>query len=182
MHDRETKFTASFDAALKTAKLRIVKTAFRSPNTLAFAERFIQTLGQECLDYFIPIGERHLNHLVSEMVAHYHTERPHQSLDNDLLAPLPKARRKKPRLKPTRRNDNARRDRLQAAAGGLAAALLPQSGMIHLGPCFSIIRASCVRVQHGLSGGRDKNDLSHASRQPALLVEDCPAAQEDWAI
>jgi putative transposase len=101
MHNRDTKFMASFDAALKTAKLRIVKTAFRSPNTLAFAERFIQTLGQECLDYSIPVGERHLNHLVSEMVAHYHTERPHQSLDNDLLAPLPKAGRKKPRRKPS---------------------------------------------------------------------------------
>ena len=99
MHDRDTKFTASFDAALKKAKLRIVKTAFRSPNTLAFAERFIQTLQQECLDYFIPIGERHLNHLVSELLVHYHTERPHQGLDNDLLAPLPKARRKKTRPK-----------------------------------------------------------------------------------
>ena len=102
MHNRDTKFTVSFDAALKNAKLRIVKTAFRSPNTLAFAERFIQTLGQECLDYFIPVGERHLTHLVSEMVAHYHDERPHQSLHNDLLAPLAKARRKKSRLKPTR--------------------------------------------------------------------------------
>jgi putative transposase len=95
MHDRDTKFTASFDKQLERAKLRIGETAFRSPNTLAFAERFIQTLGQECLDYFIPVGERHLNHFVSEMVAHYHNERPHQGLDNDLLAPLAKSRRKR---------------------------------------------------------------------------------------
>jgi hypothetical protein len=35
-------------------------------------ERFIQTLQQECLDYFVVFGERHMDYLVSEMVAHFH--------------------------------------------------------------------------------------------------------------
>ena len=85
MHDRDTKFTASFDDVLKAGNVKVQKSAFRSPNTVAFVERFIQTLQQECLDYFVVFGEQHMNHLVSEMVAHYQEERPHQAKENDPL-------------------------------------------------------------------------------------------------
>ena len=88
MHDRDTKFTASFDGILKSADLKVMKSPFRSPNTVAFVERFIQTLQQECLDYFIVFGQRHMDHLVSEMVAYYHQERPHQGKANDPLMPV----------------------------------------------------------------------------------------------
>jgi len=53
MHDRDTKFTKSFDEVLKASKVRVQKASYRSPNTVAFVDRFIQTLGQECLDYFV---------------------------------------------------------------------------------------------------------------------------------
>jgi putative transposase len=85
MHDRDTKFTASFDDVLKAGGLKIQEAAYRSPNTNAFVERFIQTLQQECLDYFVVFGEKHMNHLVSEMVVHYHEERPHQAKENETL-------------------------------------------------------------------------------------------------
>jgi putative transposase len=51
-------------------------------------ERWIQSLRQECLDHFIPVGLKHLkhlDHLVSEYLEHYHLERPHQGLGNRLL-------------------------------------------------------------------------------------------------
>lgn len=48
MHDRDTKFTASFDDVLRAGDIRVLKTAFRSPNTAAFVERFIQTLHSVC--------------------------------------------------------------------------------------------------------------------------------------
>ena len=85
MHDRDTKFTASFDEVLKLANLDVKKTSHRSPNTNAFVERFIQTLQQECLDYFIVFGEQHMDHIVSEALAYYHEERPHQAKENDPL-------------------------------------------------------------------------------------------------
>ena len=44
MHDRDGKFMAEFDATLKDAGLRVQKAAYRSPNTVAFVERFNQTL------------------------------------------------------------------------------------------------------------------------------------------
>jgi len=98
MHDHDTKFTASFDEILESVDLDVSKTAYRSPNSVAFVERFIQTLQQECLDYFVVFGERHMDHLVSEMLAYYREERPHQAKGNDpLAAPRKpkKAKRKK---------------------------------------------------------------------------------------
>ncbi len=84
-HDGDTKFTKAFRAKLKSARVKPMRTAFRSPNTNAFVERFIKSISQECLDRFIVFGEKQLDHLCSEYLAHYHAERPHQSLDNELL-------------------------------------------------------------------------------------------------
>jgi len=85
MHDRDTKFTASFDEILSSDQGEVKEAAFRSPNTNAFVERFIQTIQQECLDYFIVFGQEHMDHLVNEFVTHYHEERPHQAKGNDRL-------------------------------------------------------------------------------------------------
>jgi hypothetical protein len=101
MRDRDGKFTPPFDKALKDAGFTVRKSAPQSPNTQAFVERFIQTLQQEYRDYFIPVGSKHLDHLVAETVAHYHDERPRQALDNGLLEPVPKSKsRRKDRAKP----------------------------------------------------------------------------------
>jgi putative transposase len=90
MHDRDTSFPASFDETLRSAGLRPEKAAPHAPNTMAFVERFIQTVQQECLDYFLVFGERHMDYLVSEMVAYYHQSRPHQGWDNAILvSPAP---------------------------------------------------------------------------------------------
>lgn len=82
-HDRDTKFTKTFDAKLKSLRTKIKKGAYRSPNTNAFVERFIQSIEQECLDRFVIFGEQHMDHVCQEYLAHYLEERPHQSLDND---------------------------------------------------------------------------------------------------
>ena len=50
MHDRDGKFMATFDAALTQSGVDVKKSAPRSPNTVAFVERFIQTIKQEVLD------------------------------------------------------------------------------------------------------------------------------------
>lgn len=50
---------------------------------------------QEVLDYFIVFGERHMNHLCSEFLAHYHEERPHQGKENGLLVRVDPAEARK---------------------------------------------------------------------------------------
>lgn len=82
MHDRDTKFTASFDEALKSRGSKTRTSSFRAPNQNAFVERFIQTLQQECLDHFVVFGQAHMDHLCEQFAAHYHEERPHQGLEN----------------------------------------------------------------------------------------------------
>ncbi len=94
MHDRDSKFTKSFDEAFSASKRDVKVSAFRSPNTNAYVERFIQSLQQECLDHFVVFGKAHFDHLCSEYREHYHLERPHQSLEN-LVLPIVEARRTK---------------------------------------------------------------------------------------
>ena len=93
MHDRDCKFTADFDRALARAGVRVQRTAIRAPNTVAFVERFIQTVQQECLDHFVIFGQRHMNYLCAQFVEHYHGERPHQGKDNELLQARVKRKR-----------------------------------------------------------------------------------------
>jgi hypothetical protein len=63
-HDRDGKFSQPFDDAVRDAGLKVQMTAFLSPNTVAYVERFIQSLQQEVLDYFIVFGRRHEDDLV----------------------------------------------------------------------------------------------------------------------
>jgi putative transposase len=94
MHDHDTKFTKSFNETFSAGKRGVKISAFRSPNTNAYVERFIQSLQQECLDHFVVFGKAHFDHLCSEYREHYHLERPHQSLEN-LVLPTAKAKRTK---------------------------------------------------------------------------------------
>ena len=100
MHDRDGKFPAGFDATLENAGLDVRKTAHCSPNTAAFVERFIQSIQQECLDYFVVFGQRHMDYLCKEFIEHYHTERAHQGLDNEVPKPISKKRKRQTDLIP----------------------------------------------------------------------------------
>ena len=51
-------------------------------------ERFFRSLKSECLDRLILFGEKAMCNSVREYLAHYHTERNHQGLDNELIVPL----------------------------------------------------------------------------------------------
>ena len=53
----------------------------------AYSERFVLSVKSECLDRIVPLGEGHLRAAVREFVEHYHAERPHQGLGNELIAP-----------------------------------------------------------------------------------------------
>ena len=82
MHDNDDKYSQPFLDAFKDKKIETRRTAIRSPNTVAFVERFVQTIKQECIDHFIVFGEKHMSLLCSEFREHYHLERPHQGLEN----------------------------------------------------------------------------------------------------
>ena len=81
IRDRDSKFTAPFDAIFIGADIRIIRTPVRAPRANAIAERFIGTLRRECLDHMLITGPRHLDIVLREYVQHFNTHRPHRSLD-----------------------------------------------------------------------------------------------------
>jgi putative transposase len=85
IHDRDPLYTAEFREILQSVGVRSVKLPAQSPDLNAYAERFVRSIREECLSQVIPLGERHLRWLVSEYVEHYHLERNHQGLGNELI-------------------------------------------------------------------------------------------------
>ena len=60
--------------------VRVLKTPLRAPKANAFCERLIGTIRRECLDFLIPLGERHLKRILREYIRHYNRGRPHSAL------------------------------------------------------------------------------------------------------
>jgi putative transposase len=87
IHDRDTKFCAAFKQMLDGAGVKRVPLPPRSPWLNAYAERWIQSVKTEVLSQTILFGERALRHILSEYIAHYRAERPHQGKGNVILFP-----------------------------------------------------------------------------------------------
>ena len=81
IHDRDSIFSAELDQELVEGfGLRVLRTPPQSPQANAFCERLVGTIRRECLDFMIPLNERHLRGLLREWVRHYNSGRPHSSL------------------------------------------------------------------------------------------------------
>lgn len=74
-------------AVLGAEGVELLRLPARSPNSSAYAERFVLSTRSECLRKVIPLGAAHLRTLVREYVEHYHEARNHKGLDN--VIPLP---------------------------------------------------------------------------------------------
>jgi transposase InsO family protein len=85
IHDHDPLFTGEFTKILSAAGVKSVKLPTRSPNLNAYAERFVRTVKESCLDRMILFGEGSLRKAIAEFVAHYHLERNHQGLGNRLI-------------------------------------------------------------------------------------------------
>ena len=85
IHNRDPLFTKEFKEVLHSGGVETVKLPARSPNLNAYAERFVRSIKSECLAQIIPLGERHLRNAVSEYTKHYHHERNHQGLENQVI-------------------------------------------------------------------------------------------------
>ena len=80
--DRDSKYTVQFQRILKDAGVKLVTTVFQAPDMNAIGERFVGSIKRECLDKLILFGDGHLRRAISEFVAHYNRDRPHQGIGN----------------------------------------------------------------------------------------------------
>jgi transposase InsO family protein len=87
--DRDRKWSRAVRQQFGDAGIRVVLTPERAPNANAYAERFVRSIKEECLDRVIPLGERHFRRAITAFVEHYHLERNHQGLANRLITGTP---------------------------------------------------------------------------------------------
>lgn len=85
IHDRDPVFTDSFRQMLRDFGIDPLKLPARSPNLNSYCERFILSIKSECLYKLIPLSESHLRTIVNNYIDHYHHERSHQGLNNELI-------------------------------------------------------------------------------------------------
>jgi putative transposase len=83
--DRDPKWSRGVERCLGAAGVRVVRTPPGAPNCDADAARFDRMVKEECLDLIVPLGERHLRRTLHEFAMHYHRERNHQGLANELI-------------------------------------------------------------------------------------------------
>ncbi|HEY7415541.1 MAG TPA: integrase core domain-containing protein, partial [Ktedonobacteraceae bacterium] len=84
LHDRDAKFPSSFDVVFASEGIKVVLTPFRAPNANAYAERWVRSVREECLDYLLIINERHLRHVLTEYCWYYNHARPHQGIEQQI--------------------------------------------------------------------------------------------------
>ncbi len=87
IHDRDPLFTEAFLGVLEESGVRSVKLPPRAPNLNAYAERFVRSIKESCLERMIFFGERSLRKAIHEYIEHYHGERNHQGLGNRIISP-----------------------------------------------------------------------------------------------
>ncbi|MDA3959841.1 MAG: integrase core domain-containing protein [Planctomycetota bacterium] len=87
--DNDSLFTKAFRGTITDADCEIIRTAIMAPNMIAHAERVIQSIKTECLDHFVFLNETMLYRALSEYLAHYNTERPHQGLEQRTVSNWP---------------------------------------------------------------------------------------------
>ncbi len=83
--DRDQKYCEGFRRLLEDSGTKVLRLPPRSPNLNAYAERFVLSIKQECLERMIFFSEKSLRRAVSAYMVHYHRERNHQGLENRLI-------------------------------------------------------------------------------------------------
>jgi putative transposase len=80
IHDNDTKFTSSFDRVFSSEGIEFLHTPYRAPRANAFAERWVRSVREECLDLVLVLNENHLHRVLREYGEYYNHARPHQGI------------------------------------------------------------------------------------------------------
>lgn len=88
IHDRDSIFSKALDQSVSRMGIHVIKTPVRTPVANSICERVIGTLRRECLDFVIPLNERHPYGILKEWGTHYNEGRPHMSLGPGIPEPV----------------------------------------------------------------------------------------------
>jgi transposase InsO family protein len=79
LRDRDTKYTASFDAVFAAEDAEVLLSAPRVPKMNAHCERVVGTVRREALDHVLIMNASHATRVLAEFADHYNRHRPHRS-------------------------------------------------------------------------------------------------------
>lgn len=89
IHDNDKKFSSMFDTVFLSEGFDVIHTPYRAPNANTFAERWVRTVREECLDHILIINATHLRKVLLEYTnTYYNLARPHQGINQQ--SPLPR--------------------------------------------------------------------------------------------
>jgi transposase InsO family protein len=80
IHDRDSKYCEAFDRVMASEGIETVLTPPRAPQANSYAERWIRSAREECLDQVLIVDDQHLQRVLQEFAGYHHYERPHQGL------------------------------------------------------------------------------------------------------
>jgi putative transposase len=83
-----TLFTEGFRKMLESSGIKTIRTLPMAPNLTPIVERFVRSIKSECLNRMLIFGESHLRYCIEQYCLHYHHERPHQGLNNNMIEPI----------------------------------------------------------------------------------------------
>ncbi len=89
IRDRDSKYTSVFNATFEAEGVEVIKTPVRAPKANAFAERWIRSVREECLDRLIILDQRHLHYILTEYLDDYNDARLQQGIEQRTPIPLP---------------------------------------------------------------------------------------------
>lgn len=87
IRDNDKKFTQAFDTVFRSEGINVIPTPYRAPNANSYAERWIRSVREECLDKLLIINQTHLRRVMREYIVFFNTARPHQGIDQQIPIP-----------------------------------------------------------------------------------------------
>ena len=70
LHDRDSKYCPGFREVIEAGQVNVLALPARSPNLNSYAERWVRSVKEECLEKLILLGERSLKRALRQYEAH----------------------------------------------------------------------------------------------------------------
>jgi hypothetical protein len=83
IHDHDAQFAGLYATVFESQRIEFLNIPYEAPNANAVAERWVRSVGEECLDHLIILNERHLCRVLSDYVTYYNAGCPHRGIQQD---------------------------------------------------------------------------------------------------
>jgi hypothetical protein len=87
IHDNDGKYSTGFDVVFKSQGIEVLHTPFRAPRANAYAERWVRSVREECLDQLIILNQAHLAYALRAYEQYFNEARPHQGIKQCIPCP-----------------------------------------------------------------------------------------------